>query len=72
MNAAAIDAEIRTHENRVVELKANLHDLDAQRADVARELEDEERTIAVLAAVADAAAEKQPEPAPSRRRAGEG
>ena len=51
MTTAEIAAEIARHEDRIVELKADLCDLDERRAVVLAEREDEEKTIATLRAV---------------------
>jgi len=51
-----LEGELVRQRNRTVELKADLHDLERRREDLARDLDDTSLVIATLEALQDAAA----------------
>ncbi len=55
-----LEGEIAQHRNRIVELKADLHDLDAKRDAAAQELADEQTILATLEAMAETAPPRGP------------
>lgn len=64
-----LESEIATHRNRIVELKADLHDLATQVRDMESELDAEQTILGTLEAMASAEAPREQVSVTPRRRA---